>query len=66
MKAGGRVVFYPDELLVLPHTICMNNCCCRGCEFKAGLAAGKDDGYTVPETIKFEGPGMDTVKYGEK
>ena len=30
------------------------------------MAAGRPEDYTVPETTKFEGPGMDTVKYGEK
>ena len=48
------------------HTSSMENCCCRGCEFKAGMASGRDDSYTVPETVKFEGPGAETVKYGEK
>jgi hypothetical protein len=30
------------------------------------MSSGKGDGYTVPETTKFEGPGIETVKYGEK
>jgi hypothetical protein len=48
------------------HTSCMENCCCRGCEFKVGMAAGRPENYTVPETTKFEGPAAETVKYGEK
>jgi hypothetical protein len=30
------------------------------------MASGKGEDYTVPETTKFEGPGAETVKYGEK
>ena len=48
------------------HTSSMENCCCRGCEFKVGMASGKGEDYTVPETTKFEGLGAETVKYGEK
>jgi hypothetical protein len=44
----------------------MENCCCRGCEFKTGMAAGRPEDYTVPESTKFEGPAAETVKYGEK
>jgi hypothetical protein len=30
------------------------------------MSSGRGEEYTVPETQKFEGPGENTVKYGEK
>ena len=48
------------------HTSYMENCCCRGCEFEAGMSSGRGEDFTVPMTEKFEGPREETVKYGEK
>jgi hypothetical protein len=50
----------------------MENCCCRGCEFNLGTSVRGDRTYSVtpegemPYSQKFDGPGEDTVKYGEK
>jgi hypothetical protein len=30
------------------------------------MSSGKNEDYTVPETVKFEGPAAETVQYGEK
>ena len=57
----------------MPHTSYMEKCCCRGCEFNAGTSVRGDALYAVqsekdpmPYSVKFDGPGEDTVKYGEK
>lgn len=56
----------------MPHTSPMKNCCCRGCEFNVGTSVRGDGEYTItsrgemPLSQKFDGPGAETVKYGEK
>jgi hypothetical protein len=50
----------------------MENCCCRSCEFNAGTSSRGDAEYAIsqggamPYDSKFDGPGEETVKYGEK
>ena len=57
----------------MPHTSYMEKCCCRGCEFNAGTSVRGDALYAVqsekdpmPYSVKFNGLGEDTAKYGEK
>ncbi len=58
--------------MIIVHTRCMENCCCRSCEFNAGTSSRGDAEYAIsqggamPYDSKFDGPGEETVKYGEK